>query len=252
MALPTDISNLKLWLRADSLSASLSNNDPVTTWEDESGQNNDATQATAAKKPLFKTNQLILNALPALYFDGTGSDATADNLDFTTAMASGNFTLFVVVRPAGDNNFVFLGPTNSYAYNDYLYYYDPASSNLWNCYDGINNPQSSVLAGNHSDWKILAQDNNNVDTTRFFEYSTGSEVAKGTGGRFNWLNYFRQRIGGNYNNTIAGAGYIAEIVFYDALLSDANRQAIGTYLYNKYFVTPTIYKATVILEGYLV
>jgi len=64
---PTDLPDLVLWLRADSIRG-LSDGDKVTTWSDESGNNNDAT-ASGDFRPDYKIN--ILNGLPILrFYDG--------------------------------------------------------------------------------------------------------------------------------------------------------------------------------------
>ena len=65
--IPTEISGLKFWVKADSLS--LSDGDPVGTWADQSGNGNDATQSTAGFKPLYKTN--IQHGKPIVRFDGS-------------------------------------------------------------------------------------------------------------------------------------------------------------------------------------
>lgn len=62
---PSTVAGLKVWFKADS--ESYSNNDPVTTATDRSGNGNNFTEAT--NPPTFKTN--ILNGKPAYYFDGT-------------------------------------------------------------------------------------------------------------------------------------------------------------------------------------
>jgi hypothetical protein len=64
--LPSGLANLSLWLKADSLS--LTNNDPVGTWYDSSGNSNDATQ-TGTARPTYKTN--VLNGKPVVYMDDT-------------------------------------------------------------------------------------------------------------------------------------------------------------------------------------
>jgi len=82
---PDDVSGLSLWLKADALS--LNDGDPVTTWTDSSTNSNDATQATAAKKPTFKTN--IVNSQPVVRFDGTDDEldiTDSDELDGGTDM----------------------------------------------------------------------------------------------------------------------------------------------------------------------
>lgn len=64
---PRSLPNLRLWLKADSLT--LADGDPVSSWTDSSGQGNTATQATGAKQPLFKVAQV--NNRPVVRFDGT-------------------------------------------------------------------------------------------------------------------------------------------------------------------------------------
>lgn len=87
--MPDDLSNLQLWLKPEDLV--LNNNDPIATWADASGNAFNATQATAGKKPLFKTN--ILNGYPAVRFDGVD-----DYLTVGTALGKpGNYTVFAVI-----------------------------------------------------------------------------------------------------------------------------------------------------------
>jgi hypothetical protein len=237
MAIPTDIANLKLWLKADSLA--LSNNDAVSTWADDSGQDNDAVQATSGYQPVFKTNELTTNALPSIYFHG-------DNLDLGTSLSPNAFTMFLLVKPVIHGGTYIMSPSSSYDYYMRMLY-DYGWINKIDIQEGVSTPVSDQLTGSFDAYQIIAIDNNNVDTTRFFDYTSGSEVARGSGGRFNWINCYLQRIGNNLGQAAGNEVYIAEVVFYDVKLSDANRQAIGDYLYNKYFVlsnvppdTPTI------------
>src|SRR5690606_14284499 len=46
---PADIAGLKLWLDATAITG-LSDSDPVTTWVDQSGEGNDATQSSSGAK----------------------------------------------------------------------------------------------------------------------------------------------------------------------------------------------------------
>lgn len=88
---PGDIPGLECWLKADSLA--LSDNDPVTTWEDSHTSNKDATGGS----PLYKTN--VVNGLPVVRFDGV-DDA------FTVALTNNDSTrtLFALVKNATTDN----------------------------------------------------------------------------------------------------------------------------------------------------
>ncbi len=65
---PSDIAGLAAWYDASYITG-LVDGDPVTTWADRSGLGRDVTQATAGKKPLYKT--AIVNGKPVVRFDGT-------------------------------------------------------------------------------------------------------------------------------------------------------------------------------------
>jgi hypothetical protein len=84
---PTDLSGLVLWLKADALG--LSDNDPISTWADSSGNGNDAIGVGGAR-PIFKT--AILNGLPVVRFDGI------DDFLKVTALAYGEFTILYVYK----------------------------------------------------------------------------------------------------------------------------------------------------------
>jgi len=89
---PLDISGLQLWLDASQI-AGLNDGDAVGTWSDLSGTGNNATQATASKKPTFKTNQI--NGRPVVRFDGVDDVLEYANQLFTF---TGNASVFVVVK----------------------------------------------------------------------------------------------------------------------------------------------------------
>lgn len=72
----------------------LSDDDPVTTWADQSGNGNDATQGTGGAKPTFKATAGP-GGLPCVRFDG------GDFLTLTTALARSDYTLFAVLKPGG-------------------------------------------------------------------------------------------------------------------------------------------------------
>jgi hypothetical protein len=90
--IPTDLANLQLWLKADSLT--LNDGDAIGTWADSSGAGRNFTQAGAETlKPTFKTN--IVNGKSVARFDGG---------DWLTGGASGwnlgNYTILIAYKPA--------------------------------------------------------------------------------------------------------------------------------------------------------
>src|SRR6185503_18751932 len=97
---PSDISGLKIWLKADA-GAGSSDGDPVGTWTDQSGTSHDFTQATSGKKPLYKTN--IQNSLPVVRFDGSDDEMSAGDLSavFTSAAS-----MFCAVKVSSNNSYM--------------------------------------------------------------------------------------------------------------------------------------------------
>lgn len=90
---PLSISGLKVWLKADAITG-LVNLDPVGTWSDSSGNGYNVTQATAGKKPTYKTG--IQNSLPAVSSDG--GDALA-NAAVAFNIGTGDFYAAEVIIP---------------------------------------------------------------------------------------------------------------------------------------------------------
>src|SRR5688572_5561243 len=87
---PSISASLKRWFKADAITG-LADSDPVTTWTDSSGTAN-VTQATAAKKPTYRTN--VINSLPVVRFDGTDDLLTG----LTTGLSGSSGALYVVFR----------------------------------------------------------------------------------------------------------------------------------------------------------
>ena len=83
-----------LVLDLDATKLNLSDNDPVVTWPDESGEGNNATQGTASEQPTYKTG--VLNGLPVVRFDGTDDFMVAPNGVISGMSAAAS--VFIVAR----------------------------------------------------------------------------------------------------------------------------------------------------------
>jgi hypothetical protein len=96
--LPSSVVGLQLWLKSDAglyqdtakTTLATLDGDSVGAWEDQSGQGNDATQATSSKQPALKLNKL--NKKPIIRFDG--SDDTLLSGTFTAIQPQVIFIVF--------------------------------------------------------------------------------------------------------------------------------------------------------------
>jgi hypothetical protein len=82
--------SVALWLRPESLAA-LADNDPVSSWPDESGNARHAT-ASGGTRPLYKT--AVQNGLAGVRFDGTDDQLILPSMNPGTPC-----TLYFVVKP---------------------------------------------------------------------------------------------------------------------------------------------------------
>lgn len=205
---PTSIAGCKLWAAGNLLS--LSNNDPVSSWTDFSGNSNSPTQGTGAAQPTFKTN--ILNGLAIVRFDGgdyltkawtLGPPSTAfivvkSAFDATDCLDGGSLNQSVFQRASSTSALAFDGAAlfatvgNWSNFNYYCIVWNGASSLI-----GVNGTETTGILGTGG-------------------YNTG--VAIGAGG----------------DGTNAITGDIAEVIIYDTALSIGNRGAANTYLASKY------------------
>lgn len=93
-------SQLKLWLRADSLTAGA-----VATWPDLSGNGKDATQSTANLRPIASTSVAALNGQAGVLFDGD-TGANPDVMTLPDLGVTGEADVIGIIRldsypPAG-------------------------------------------------------------------------------------------------------------------------------------------------------
>lgn len=220
---PTDIAGLQLWLKADSLS--LSDTDPVGTWADSSGQGNDATQATAAKKPIYKAN--IQNGKPVVRFDGV-DDVMAGAL----TISGTSISIFAVAA------------RNTSA--DYIRIF----SNENNAYFGAEGGNFASFYGNGAAWGVTT--NHGVDAalaaTTFYVLTSINDGANDNpfvngadvGARANTMAAFAD--GYDIGAQVGGVGQfwdrdIAELIVYNAALNATQRGQVHTYLGTKYNIT---------------
>ena len=241
-SVPQRSANLITWLRADA--GVTYNSGQVSLWADQSGNGNNAGQATSADQPTLSTG--AINGLPALSFNGS-----SQFLQFGSGFAnfSSGASIFVVTNPATLGSYqtwVSFGNSGS----NYLGLEQTSTSGSVSFYTYSGSSSSAVTAASAlsaSQYQLVESVYNGTNTATI--YNNG--VQKGTGSSLltapttppRTINYVGQFAGsGAYLN-----GQIAEILVYNTALSSVQRAAVESYIYSKYGIgnqptlnTPTI------------
>lgn len=229
---PADIAGLVLWLKADAITG-LVNGDPIATWADSSGNGYDATQATTAHKPSYRTS--VINGLPVARFDGV--DDRLENTTNSLVAGGAARTVFVVGDgpAAGVTGTLFTFRRTTKIHTLQLYT-DGGTSSIYSDGVAVNETISDAESAKFRSPFVAS-----------FRYTGSSTVAL-------WLNGVAITVsGGDVVAEDGAAGYtvgyredaisqgwkedIAEVIVYDSALSAGDRQLVQTYLGAKYGVT---------------
>jgi hypothetical protein len=224
--------NLQLWVKAGTGAGAVGSNS--SEWQDQSGNGNNAIQATTSSQPVVTANQINFN--PALVFNGS-----SDYMDVASnlGLASANeCAIYCVLQQAGSGLQVFFGSQTG-ASNDLQLYTTPGSPTIVDYWgtgtllQGITNlPAGTAYISGHEKAGTGASQatiyiNGNVDKTGMITQSMGAG---------------NRRIGASEGGGLAfeTSGSIAEIVVYNSPLTSAQRSQLQSYLSFKYgFPPPT-------------
>ena len=209
---PASISGLQLWYKADAITA-LNDGDPLATWTDQSGNGRNATQASATIKPLYKTN--ILNGMAGVLFDGV-NDVMSIVYDMPATTS-----IFIVYSGWSSGSLI----GNNGEATDMI---QRATTNF---------PDSNLLVINTS--QSMA---NNKILTMLFNYTTDNYTIRMDGASVGTSSAAANvttpgaiTIGQSYNEPLAG--YLHEVILYNAVLSAGDYAAVETYLASRWGVT---------------
>lgn len=240
---PTDIAGLDLWLDAsdnstvlDATDTAASDDEAVKTWQDKSPNANHAVQSTAAEQPIRRAAEV--NGLDALDFDGI-NDSMVGTSDLTPRQTDAK-TAFVVCAPDvnGSLDYIFNlydangqtagstgGITGEVAYR--------INQRTW-----ISFTPCSITSANIISMTQAASGNLHAAVSMWLD---GASVTRedGIDGAFvdRACTYV---VGAAYDNASDSFGFngrLCEIIVYDSELSTANRQAVETYLADKWGIT---------------
>jgi hypothetical protein len=237
---PEDISGLTVWLKADNADAtsnsSLSDNDNLAIWKDLSPVGNDITQGTVTNQPKFIADGG--NGFPVIRFDGN------DNFMDGTLNASvgSNFTVFVVSyfahlnQPNGDFDYLInMGSGGANA----NFSMSRAAGNhsvpqAYYSYDGVAARLGPVLTGNQ--WGIYTGLVDNSSPFHSFYLDGTSQAVADYASSLTINDAFSLGYYPSGNSHYLN-GDIAEVIYYNGTLSNADRERIECYLATRYSLT---------------
>ena len=213
--LPTNIGGNVIWLRSDyawqdaAKSVPCTNNSLIWTGEDKSGLVHDVVQATEAKRPVYLTNQI--NGHPAWRFDSVDDylKAVAFTLNQpVTIFCVGRHTVDAIMRVWYDGN----------TWAGMLFYWNGAAYK-WYAEADLGSGLPIV-----DSWMILTGKYNGANSE---VYLNGTSKGTGNIGANNSGGF---TLGANANGVYNMNGDVAEIIVYDSILSDIDRQRVELYL----------------------
>lgn len=221
---PTKIAGCQLWLKANIIAAS--NNDPISSWADSSGNGNTFSQATGGNQPLYKTS--IINGLPTVLFDGTD-----DFMSHTGNLTTQPNTVFVVTQPT-----LSTASQKNYA----CFFHDGGQSfivakittSFWGTFTTPTGDLSSTNALTSGSNYLLECTTTSTGGSVFL-YQKGVQVATRAGAAVTGPGGTNVGLGKDLiNSNRQYAGHIAEVIYYDTVLSSGNRALVENYLIAKY------------------
>ncbi len=223
---PSNILGLQLWLAADKI-VGLSDGDPVVTWSDLSGQGNDVTQATPAKRPTYKVD--IVNSKSIVRFDG--ADDFLANETFPDPSAVSAFAVAIYAVGAGLNWGIFELTLDLTTNNEgaMLFHEDDSAKVRWINAQGTQ----QIIGGDYSDG-VARVHSVNVESSVLYYRVNGASV--GTPISFVSENPYvlDTLVIGGLAGLYEFKGDIAEVIMYDSYLSPPNRLRVERYLSVKY------------------
>jgi hypothetical protein len=223
---PTTVPGLHLWLDAADVSgngSTVADGTTVTIWYDKSGEANNGTATTGA---LIQTDSL------GRYLDFQG--ASWYDLSSNSWAYNQYYTIFVVDKPQDSSgNYSLVGRQAASTDSFYIQYNTTDgirlssqgdNAALGDTFESLTAPVNvwcfTNYGGKTAYWNRLISGKNPVAAA----YITDSLLS----------------IGGKLNGSDPYNGKMREVLIYTGIMSETNREAVTTYLYNKWYTQPTL------------
>ena len=229
----------------------------VTTWYDQSGNSNDATQTTASEQPQIVSSGSVINdnEKPALQFDGSNDILRINYFDYYGGGISKLFTSTVAKRNLSTVSTKIIFSHNneggSPSYRSFVSAYTSGvSPGRFAAHFSTNNSSNSI--NTFQQWSDLKQynlitiydTNNATQSNRVIVYANGLSTYNSNisaqAGNLSEATNIPLTIGGINSNLALWQGNIQEVIFYPSDQS-SNRTGIETNIndfYSIYYVSP--------------
>ncbi|MEO6240653.1 MAG: hypothetical protein ABIQ40_04950, partial [Bacteroidia bacterium] len=240
----TTASNI-VWLKADVGSSTTVDLNPVTQWNDQSGNANNMSQPTSTLQPLFRTGIAgQLNGMPAIEFDNnpTNNDYMncADNstLDNYVSMTAFSAFRFKTGTPAGTPRAIFSKRLDPSSQNDFGWFNYTSNYFYLDVNGTTNRMNTATVYNNDVDYLISYSFEAALATNEQKMYTGNTLDAQSNNPSANVPNYASDfHVGVLYGHTGTNKqfnGYIPEVIIYNILLNPAQRFIVNNYLSSKY------------------
>ena len=233
-----------LWLKADDLS--LSNGDDVSTWNDVSGNNNDANQTIATEKPSFISSSSF-NNYPSIDFNGVEDWLRVEDADILDGTSE--ITYFTIFRPKGlygsnDVHGIVGKRTNystssQYAY-DFFFYDNKLTTDIVT-QNNRYNANSTSFSNDENYILSFDFDGDNTSGARSSMYKNGGLIKTGGETSTSIINSSEPLTIGTMNvgyNKYA-KGEMSELIHFNYKLNAAESIIVNNYLSAKYDIALT-------------
>ncbi|MBS1623559.1 MAG: hypothetical protein JST83_06040, partial [Bacteroidetes bacterium] len=214
--------NLKLWFRADAgIATDVSGN--VENWYDMSGNGNRFYQYWQAYRPSYTASSSSFNGNPCLTFNSSQFLTLYNSLD---GGANTNYTMFVIDRLTGTNSRLCSSASTNWLFGNWGGGEEKCYCNNW-----ITSSASTPSGDQIPHMYEITSNSNAGNGTNFYDY--GVLQATGTAGSPNGPGQL-QLNGWNNGLNEMSSGEVAEVIYFNTILTAAQRQIIEGYLAYKY------------------
>jgi Concanavalin A-like lectin/glucanases superfamily len=241
--LPVTSGNV-LWLKADAAVyndggvTAATNGQTVQQWNDQSGNGNNVTQATAGNRPVFQT--AAMGAQPAIFFDGAAGTKYLNNTISNLVTAGGARTTFIVSKintasAIGGTIFTFRRTT---AINSLSLGLNAGANYIYT--DGVtgaNNASTATNIFSIAKSPFIVTYSSTSGSKIDYRFNTVSQIVSQAGAVSTESGTTGFTVGGREDVASWWQGLISEIIVYNRALTLSETIQIEAYLQTKYGIT---------------